>query len=64
MSFKFHHIPADRLRLFIIEQKELTFCERVHLGECVHCISTMAEAALTSLENSIEAPSFADVSQA
>jgi hypothetical protein len=61
MSFKFHHIPPDRLRVFIMEQKELTFCERVHLGECVQCISKMAEVALTSIESSNAAPSFADV---
>ena len=61
MSFKFHHIPPDRLRVFIVEQKELTFCERVHLGECVQCISKMAEAALMSIKSSNETASFADV---
>jgi hypothetical protein len=61
MSFKYHHIPPDRLRGFIIEQQELTFCERVHLGECVFCISKMAEAAMTSIESSNPSHSFADV---
>jgi len=54
MSFNVHHIPAERLRLFVIEQKELTFCERVHLSECVRCVWIMADVAVSAIESSRE----------
>jgi len=54
MSFNVHHIPAERLRLFVIEQKELTFCERVHLSECVRCVWIMADVAASAIESSRE----------
>jgi hypothetical protein len=54
MSFNVHHIPAERLRLFVIEHKELTFCERVHLSECVRCVGIMADVAVSAIESTRE----------
>ena len=54
MSFNVHHIPAERLQLFVIEQNELTFCERVHLSECVRCVWIMADVAVTAIEGTRE----------
>ena len=51
MSFKLHHIPAERLRQFVIEQEELTYCERVHLSECPNCDATMADVTLKTIES-------------
>jgi len=51
MSFKLYHIPVDRLRSFIIEQRELTFSERLHISECPDCISNMANAVLQQISS-------------